>query len=243
MSLIVTLYVPEGIVIAGDSRLTLNWSDSVENKEHRYSVAMSDSNTKIFSINQKFGLGTFGAADIQGIPIAGFINQFTEEMVKPDTEIAQMPQLLLDFFGSKFNFPDINFYLIGYQTEVRISIPHVYHIHVARNTYSRKNLVGGQLSHGATWGGEIEILSRLLNSARLKQDENWVDFADTPIPWNYMTLQDAIDFSVFAVRTTIETMRFQQKEKTVGGPIDILVVKPNEAPIWINKKELNFRQF
>jgi hypothetical protein len=105
MSLIVTLYVPEGIVIAGDSRLTLNWSDSVENKEHRYSVAMSDSNTKIFSINQKFGLGTFGAADIQGIPIAGFINQFTEEMVKPDTEIAQMPQLLLDFFGSKFNFP------------------------------------------------------------------------------------------------------------------------------------------
>jgi len=25
MSLIATLYVPEGIVIAGDSRLTLNW--------------------------------------------------------------------------------------------------------------------------------------------------------------------------------------------------------------------------
>jgi hypothetical protein len=54
-----------------------------------------------------------------------------------------------------------------------------------------------------------------------------------------MTLQDAIDFAVYAVRTTIETMRFQQKEKTVGGPIDILVIKPNEVPTWIKRKELS----
>ena len=53
-----------------------------------------------------------------------------------------------------------------------------------------------------------------------------------------MTLQDAVDFGVYAVKTTIDTMRFQQKEKTVGGPIDVLVIQPHQAPIFIQKKEL-----
>ena len=54
-----------------------------------------------------------------------------------------------------------------------------------------------------------------------------------------MTLQDAIDFADYAIRTTIETIRFQHKEKTVGGPIDILIVKPNESPTWIKRKKLH----
>jgi 20S proteasome alpha/beta subunit len=240
MSLIVTLYVPEGIVIAGDSRLTLNWVNPTDQGQQMLSASMSDSFTKIFSINNKFGLGTFGAADINGIPISGFINQFHEEKVKPETNLEEMPQLLLDFFGEKFGYPAINFYLVGYNIENGISVQHVYHINIAAKNYSRKNFVNGQTNHGATWGGETEILSRILNSAKVKQNENWIDLPDTQIPWNYMTLQDAIDFSVYAIRTTIETMRFQQRMKTVGGPIDILVIKPNEAPIWINKKVLHY---
>ena len=53
-----------------------------------------------------------------------------------------------------------------------------------------------------------------------------------------MTLQDAVDFGVYAVKTTIDTMRFQQKEKTVGGPIDVLVIQPYQEPLFIQKKEL-----
>ncbi len=52
-----------------------------------------------------------------------------------------------------------------------------------------------------------------------------------------MTLQDGIDFAVFAIRTTIDTMRFQMCVKTVGGPIDVLVIKPSGAQ-WISRKEL-----
>jgi hypothetical protein len=37
--------------------------------------------------------------------------------------------------------------------------------------------------------------------------------------WNYFPLQDAVDFAVFAVRTTIDTMRFLPRLRTVGGPI------------------------
>jgi hypothetical protein len=238
MSLIVTLYVPEGIVLAGDSRLTLNWITKSATGEQTHSISASDSNNKIFVIKDKFGLGTFGTASINGIPIAGFINQFTEQFVKEDTTIDEMPQLLLDFFGNQFNHPAINFYLIGYKVEQGISTPYAYFTNIAEKSYNRINATGDKVINGANWGGEIEVLSRLIQSVKVNQGGNWVELPNSSIPWDYMTLQDAIDFSLYAVRTTIETIRFQQKEKTVGGPIDILVLKPNEKPIWINKKEL-----
>jgi len=239
MSLIVTLYVPEGLVIAGDSRLTLNWTTKINEVEQRHSVSASDSNTKVFTIKNKFGLGTFGAADIKGIPISGFINQFTEEKVTNDTTIDELPQLLLDFFGEQFGNPATNFYVIGYKIENGISTPHVYYVNVIGKNFNRVNFANGAIVNGANWGGETEVLVRILNTVKLKQDDQWIDLPNTPIAWNFMTLQDAIDFAVYAVRTTIETMRFQQKEKTVGGPIDILVIKPNEVPLWIKRKELS----
>jgi 20S proteasome alpha/beta subunit len=239
MSLIVTLYVPEGLVIAGDSRLTLSWSTKTDKSEQLHTVSASDTNTKIFSIKNKFGLVTFGAADIKGIPISGFINQFTEEKVNNETTIDLLPQLLLDFFGDAFGNPATYFYAIGYKVENGISIPYAYHINVSGKTFNRVNYSNGQVLQGANWGGETEVLQRILNTVKLKRGENWIDLPDTPLTFNFMTLQDAIDFADYAIRTTIETIRFQQKEKTVGGPIDILIVKPRESPIWVKRKELH----
>lgn len=238
MSLIVTLYVPEGLVLAGDSRLTLNWSNKTPNGDQLHSVSASDSNTKIFSINHKFGIGTFGAADIKGIPIAGFINQFMEEKVDERTTIDEIPQLLLDFFGEKYNYPACNFHAIGYGIEHGLSVPHVYFINIAARQITRANFGGNEIRHGAIWGGETEVLSRLINTVKMYNGNDWIDMPNTPIPWNFMTLQDAVDFAQYAIRTTIDTIRFQQKEKTVGGPIDILVIKPNAQAQWILKKEI-----
>jgi len=84
MSLVIKTYVPEGIVLAGDSRLTLNWSlpeIKNPNKEYSYLITASDNNNKVFQIKNKFGLATFGVADINGIPISGYINQFIEEKI------------------------------------------------------------------------------------------------------------------------------------------------------------------
>ncbi len=52
-----------------------------------------------------------------------------------------------------------------------------------------------------------------------------------------MPIQDAIDFSIYAIKTTIDTMRFQARPKTVGGPIDVLLITP-EGARWIRRKEL-----
>ena len=87
------------------------------------------------------------------------------------------------------------------------------------------------------WGGETEIMSRLLSQIKLYQNNQWIDLNAAPIPFNFFTLQDAIDFSIYAIRTTIESLRFQQRPKTVGGSIDILVLKAGEKPFWVAKKK------
>jgi len=60
-----------------------------------------------------------------------------------------------------------------------------------------------------------------------------------------MTLQDAIDFSTFLIRTTIDMQRFSDgigldpgEVAGTGGPIDICVIRPFEGFSWVQKKEL-----
>lgn len=61
------------------------------------------------------------------------------------------------------------------------------------------------------------------------------------IGFNYFTLQDAIDFAQYAVDSTIKTMFFQDRVKTVGGPIDILAIKPS-GTFWVQRKELQVKR-
>ena len=237
MSLVVTVFVPEGIVIAGDSRLSLTYptKDEVTQKEFFHTITASDSNDKVFLVKDKFGLGTFGAADIKGMPIAGFINRFVEEKVTDATEVDQIPQLLLDFFGQPYNFPAVSFFVAGYKIENAVSNQHVHFLNVASKQINRVNTTANP--SGANWGGETEVMSRLLSPVKLKQGDQWNELNAAPLPFNFFTLQDAIDFSVYAVRTTIESFRFQQRLKTVGGAIDILLLKPGEKPFWVAKKK------
>lgn len=238
MSLIITVYVPEGIVLAGDSRLTLNWTDKTQTGDHHNSITTSDSYTKIFSLANKFGLGVFGEVFVDQVNICGFINQFVQENIDENTTIDEIPERLIMFFGEKFNYPITHFYLVGYKIEDGISVPHTYSIALAEKSYRRSNFENEYIINGANWGGEIEVLSRILLTVKMQRGDEWTELADNAIPWNFMTLQDAVDFGVYAVKTTIDTMRFQQKEKTVGGPIDVLVIQPHQEPVFIQKKAL-----
>lgn len=58
------------------------------------------------------------------------------------------------------------------------------------------------------------------------------------IDFRFFTLQDAIDFSKYAIKTTIDTIKFKSESLTVGEPIDILVIDSSGAR-WIAHKELH----
>ena len=47
MSLVITTYAPEGIILTGDSRLTLIWNQEINGEKTQFSIRASDSNLLI----------------------------------------------------------------------------------------------------------------------------------------------------------------------------------------------------
>ena len=61
---------------------------------------------------------------------------------------------------------------------------------------------------------------------------------DTPIPYQFLALQDCVDFSMFLIRTTMEMMRFTVGIRGVGGPIDVAVVTRTEGFRAVQQKQI-----
>lgn len=241
MSFVIVLHVREGIVMASDSRLTLNTTQQPQDQEQpivQLAVGQSDSNYKTFLAPNNIGISTYGAADIAGVPIAGYLESFiNEELSGEKVEIDDAARKLLSYFAHQQGPPALHFYVAGYKDENGKRKQHVWHVDIAGGAAERKNDPDGQ---GAWWGGEVDILTRLVQPlAELDSQGNTKQaLAHFAIPWQFFTLQDAIDYAIYAVRTKIDSMRFQPRPKSVGGPIDVLVIKPTES-MWIQRKDLH----
>jgi hypothetical protein len=243
MSLIITMFVREGMVMASDSRLTLNSQQGQVGASviQQLAVSQSDTNNKTFLAPNDIGISTCGAADVNGVPIGGFIESFIREKLQnitPAIEVDQVPTLLLNYFRALSSIPATIFHVAGYKKEGEQVIQHVYTINVSAAAITRVNLLGVLGENGAAWNGEIDILTRLINPVFTQQGSNFTPLPTYPIPFQFFTLQDAIDFSVYAIAATIDSMRFMPRAKTVGGPIDVLVIRPQGAE-WIQKKRLH----
>lgn len=238
MSLIITLHVREGIVMASDSRLSLNLQQpSPQGQSMLLSVGQSDSNYKTFLTPTNVGISTCGSADIRGVPIAGYIESFINDIVVPSNlTIEQIAHEILKYFQAFTPQPAALFHVAGYKLQTPSSDQQVWLVDVANNSVKRINPPDQQ---GALWNGEADILARLVQPVgQLDATGNVISKLPVhPIPWGFFTLQDAIDFAIFAVRSTIDAIRFQPRAKTVGGPIDVLVIKPTGA-FWIQRKVL-----
>ena len=224
--------------MASDSRLTLNTqSQTGPTQVVNLAVGQSDSNYKTFLTPNGVGISTYGAADISGVPIGGYVESFINDIVAPKAlTVEQVADEILKYFKAQQPVPATFFHVAGYKKTGNTSEQHVWQVSVAQGTKTKLNPPGEQ---GAWWGGESDILSRLILPVGFLDPAGNVKERHPifNIPWGFFTLQDAIDFATFAVRSTIEALRFQPRAKTVGGPIDVLVIKPTGAS-WVQRKEL-----
>jgi hypothetical protein len=242
MSFVIAVYVPEGIVMSSDSRQSVTIEGkNPEGNPFKVDTVNSDAVIKTYLLEkQQIGISNFGQDLLGGIPTASHIKRFIEEELKTNDDVTTVPQKLKEYFRKSFPNADAGFHVAGYRKEGRVSVPYVYSCHVAKNEVERRNTKpDGTITHGATWSGQGDILSSILIPVTIKDEKgnDKVIRSPAPIIWDAMSLQDAIDFSIYAIRTTIDTMRFQARPKNVGGPIDVLVLTPDEAK-WIQRKEL-----
>jgi 20S proteasome alpha/beta subunit len=223
------VYTKEGIVMAADSRIIIRDGQNQP-------VTISDSTYKLFLAPNGVGISTTGQAHIDFIPIAGYIESFINEKLKnSQVEADQAAQLLLNYFCALPNPPSASFYVSGYINKANVPEQYVSCVVINSNIIERKS--DGNLQ-GAVWNGDHDIFDRLM-SQFWKKDvlDNYSEIPPANVQWNYLSLQDAIDFATYAIRVTIDSMRFQMRAKTVGGAIDILVIKPREA-FWVKRKKL-----
>lgn len=243
MTLVVTAHVPEGIVMATDSRLTITNTRDVEGRTVvDVAASQTDTSYKLFLAANRVGLSTFGAATIGPTPIAGFIEQFLEDTVRGDTPAADVPELLRAHFSRLPQVPDTGFHIAGYVPVGGSLVQHVWRLFLSNGAITQ--VAPAQRTCGILWNGEIDILSRFFGSGvqQVSPDGTVNELPSFPVPVDMFTLQDAIDFAVYAIRTTADTMRFQMRPKTVGGPVDVLVLRPKEA-LWLSRKALRIGSY
>lgn len=235
MSFIITVYTNEGLIMASDSRTTYTTTHKLSDGvvEKSVGVQITDTTYKTFLCNRRVGISTCGTASINSMPIAGFIEDFICKKVTEDSSVAEISKGLLEYFSDFSPIPNTHFIVAGYNAgDNKQQISRVY-------VASKLILPQKTDIPGAIWDGEIDVLQRLIKAVGLKQNNGtYNDLTYYGIGFNYFNLQDAIDFAQYAVDSTIKTMFFQERVKTVGGPIDILAIKPNGA-FWIQRKELH----
>jgi hypothetical protein len=252
MTLAIVTHVPEGIIMASDSRqsITIEQKTPEGRDLPKVETVNSDNVYKTFLLSRKdpytptplfeVGLTCFGQDLLGNVPMASHIKKFYEAQLTDSDDVTTIPQKLVDFFGKSFRDADTGFHIAGYKKDGKISTPYVFYCHIAKNIFDQRRNIApdGSLIYGATWSGQIDVLISIIQpSLQLSPEGKPVTVPKPPIVFGAMPLQDAIDFSTFAIRITIDTIRFQGRPKNVGGPIDILALTPDGAT-WIQRKEL-----
>ncbi len=236
MSFIITVYTNEGIIMASDSRTTYSNQVVLPNGAIRknFGIQITDTTYKTFICNTRIGLSTCGNASINNIPIAGFIENFISQEVTDEDSVENICNKLVEYFSQYSPIPETNFIVAGYNVDDQQQ-------HISRVYIATKEIIATPDTNipGTLWDGETDILKKLVKPVGIKgEDGRYIDLPNYSIGFNFFTLQDAINFAEYAVDVTIKTMSFQDCVKTVGGPIDILAIKPSVA-FWIQRKELH----
>ncbi len=242
MSFVITVYVPEGIVMASDSRqsITIHRQAKDGRKLPDVETVSSDFVYKIFLLPKHgVGISTFGESILAKVTIESHVKRFQEEKLVDEDDVSSIAQKLLEFIEQRFPKANTAFHIAGFRKEAGISVPYIYHCQVSRNEMKRINVkpATNEVAYGASWGGQGDIIAGILKPPQLTNRENVPhQNLSATVVWDAMPIQDAIDFAIYAVRTTTDTMRFQARPKNVGGPIDVLLLTP-EKVTWIQRKE------
>jgi hypothetical protein len=231
MSLALTVYVPAGIVMAADSRTVFTRREERDSNGQRVAVeqnlVLSDNAYKVIGLRKvPVGVVTYGTAIIENRMVDSHVAAFEEAALGPKDDIEAVARKLVDYFREQAPKVTVGFYVAGYRDEGDRAVPYVFHCHTTNEPYVRRinQDDSGKVGFGVARGGDTLIANRLIVKDHL------------PL-FSAMPLQDAVDYAIHLIRTTIDELRFEPRFPSVGGPIDVLIITPSELR-FVQRKEL-----
>lgn len=255
MSLILSLKIPDGLVIAGDSLSTMQGNlqiqadvdtncpqcDSPITQQLDIQGPPIPTTTfsyaqKIFPFMDRFGVGTFGASQVGGKTMYFAVRELEQELRQDDhdhpmetvTNAAQrigdrVHDLLESQEDDLSSLPDdhfvVGFQVVGYSQDE----PEIMEVKVGKDIVRNKE--------GEVTASGRHYLVEALHDA-------WQNQGTVPA-FEAFSLQDAINYAKFMIRTTADHQEFSPQMADVGGEIDIGLVTPFNGFQWIQQKDLS----
>jgi hypothetical protein len=246
-------------VLAADSRVTLLTQQEIQGQTAmRVLPSTFDNATKLlrFSSQPYIGAVTYGLGALGGTQprtAHSFLPEFDSELKRDAVDerlsVEAVAQRLSHFFMTqweKSKMPPREEYMGAGEPMIFLvggynsTEPYgrVYDFFIPHRPEPTEQNVD---TFGVTWGGQRQIVDRLLNVDPALNDILQEHFdldpvrrdalgqllrerLSPPIPYQFLSLQDCVDFSIFLVRTTIDFQSFQVGVRGVGGAIDVATI-------------------
>lgn len=261
MSLGVVIKGPEGIVLAADSRITL---DAGRPGLPPISVNF-DNATKLLSFgkpNNYVGVVTYGAAVIGLRTAQSFIPEFEQTVLSNDKRlpVLDVASEMSKFFAERWAAsppptagPPMTFIVGGYDEGAAYGKVFLFSI---PNEPTPVEQSQGDTNFGITWGGQLQVASRLIHGFDPRVPEVVKTFLNlTPeqtaklreklnsevqyiFPLQVLPLQDCVDLAIFLIRTTMEAQGLAVAVRGVGGMIEVATITRTSGLDFIQKKKI-----
>lgn len=270
MTIVVSVRVNDGIVLAADSATT--FVDNGGNVLKVYNNA-----NKIFNLLKgkpigamTYGSGSIGKASISTLSKdlrAKFGNAASKYVLDPNAYTMQeVAQKAKEFFEECVanEYPGgapkffMGYRLCGYSSGG--TLPEAWEIILEGNTCTAPAELYSADNFGPRWAGEVEALDRLilgvgsqigaalqdlgLDQAQASQAAN--DLTNRLAVQLYlpaMPIQDAIELARFLADTAAKFTHFSMRAATVGGPIELATITKHEGFKWVTRKHYYSPEF
>ncbi len=218
MSILCTAYLPDGIVMSADSRMTVTKTNLMNPQSGKVVYTSSDNAQKLVLLNRvKVGISACGDGAIDDMLVCEYLRKFEREALYDDDGASAVAQRLQQYYGSKIG---CTFHVCGYEKDV----PHAYRLAGGELKRMNYNEQTGKVLWGMMTSGRQEAITRLLLTQPRPE-----------LVWDLMPLKDGIDFCEFLVDLAGKYDRFMGDVPMCGGDTDTLVLAP-EGASWYRHK-------
>lgn len=255
MTLVVSLRIADGLVLATDSLSTTQGkigiaadlnvkcpecNKEIELKKLQMPIISVASSTrsfaqKLFPFRERFGVATNGMGILNQRTIYYHMkvleDKFKNANFKSVNEISEEMKKYFDEEIKKQiidldKAPD-NFYPLGFQI---VGYDEELNGKTIKVNIGKNSTMKTYEGIGCTVSGDIDVVVQLWKLGKDKPPQG--------AKYDSFSLQDAIDYAEFLINTTATYQRFANMIPAVGGEVDIALITPYRKFTWIKNKRL-----
>jgi len=268
MSLGIIIKAPEGIVLAAESRVTLSTPTGNGNEMLHVNF---DNATKLLTFsdpNQGIGVVTYGQAAIGFRTAQTYVPEF-ESFLKNEGDqklsVLEFAQKLSTFFmqqwqqvmPANYTGPDMTFNIAGFNDNDPYG--KVYTLNIPRQPNPIEQSApdaNGQVQFGITWGGQREIVDRLvlgydgrifdilvkggvIQANDIAKISPLLAQLQLAMPIQFMPLQDCVNLATLFIKTTIDAQSLTVGLRGCGGEIDVAIITKHKGLDFFQQKKIS----